>query len=233
MVAAFPGRLAVAISVADVHGDFRFDSIHQRVQSLYAPSQILGKSRIVGFIDLDEARAGFSDSFQLGIHDASKVHRKFFLARIVFVADAFRKRVRASYAEFCFPLGVCTQELEIIHEAKRSRREFAEHLAIVEVVVKLFGSMVYLHAREALGEIIDHVVTPQLSIGNDVDARHFLVLDGGFDSRVVDFVQVTAADAPRVEFGLEPLEPARHRVTANHGGRKNGKSHQHYSRCVV
>src|SRR5262249_25654736 len=47
-----------------------------------------------------------------------------------------------------------------------------------------------------------------------------LVLDRRLDGHVVDLVQVLCADAPLVVVGLEPLQPLRDRVRADHRGRQ-------------
>ncbi len=90
-----------------------------------------------------------------------------------------------------------------------------------------------MHARKPLDEIIDHVVAAKFTVGDNIQPRDFLVLDGGFHRRVVNLVKFHATDPPREIFGLQPFQPAGHRVAADHRGGKNGKSHGPYSRLVV
>ena len=78
--------------------------------------------------------------------------------------------------------------------------------------------MIDLDAGQALGEVVDHVVAPELAVRQHVDARRLLVLDRGLDDRVVDLVQVVARQAPGEEVVLRALEPRRHRVAADDGG---------------
>src|SRR5438477_593648 len=92
-------------------------------------------------------------------------------------------------------------------------------------------STIALIARIAHGKVVDHVVALQLPVGNDVDTRNLLILDGCLSNGVVHFLEVVAADAPLQVIVLGAFQPLGHRVTADYGGREN--SHSHQSRCVV
>jgi hypothetical protein len=72
--------------------------------------------------------------------------------------------------------------------------------------------------RQALGKVVDQIVAAQLSIGNDIQSANFLILDGGFDGRIVNLVQFLAADPPRKVFGLQTLQPAGHGIASDDGG---------------
>src|SRR5712692_1459509 len=134
---------------------------------------------------------------------------------------------------FWFPLSAGAEETEILHQPQGSHGQLAAYRAVIEVVVELFRSAFDLHAGQPLEEVIDHIVAAELSVGNDVEAGHLLIFDGGLDGGVMDLVQIVPGDAAGKIFGLEPFEPARHGVAANYGGGKDGKFHRCYSRCVV
>jgi len=92
-----------------------------------------------------------------------------------------------------------------------------DHALVVVVEIGL-GPLIDLHARHARGEVVDHIVTPQLTVGHDVDAGQLLVLDGSLDDHVVDLVQVIAGDAPLEVVRLGPLQPLGDGVGADHRG---------------
>src|SRR5207249_7367389 len=90
--------------------------------------------------------------------------------------------------------------------------------AVVEIVVELLRRLIRLDARQARGEVIDHIVAAQFAVGDDVDTCDFLILDGGFYGDIVDFIEVLPADAPGEELGFEPLQPAWHGIASDDGG---------------
>src|ERR1022692_1764064 len=141
--------------------------------------------------------------------------------------------MRTRDANLRCPLRVRKQKPEILHQSYRGHGNFPQHFAIVKVVVELLGRTVNLDSGKPLDEIVDHVVAPKLSVGHDVEPGHLLILDCGPDRGVVNFVQIVAADPPGEIIRLQPLEPAGHRIAANHRRGKNRKSHQSYSRRVV
>src|SRR5438067_12048340 len=99
----------------------------------------------------------------------------------------------SSDAESCFAIGVCAQKLDVVHKSQRPHRTLSQHFAVVEIVVKLLGGMINFYAGKAIREAINHVITAQLAIGDDIDARQFLALDRSLYSDVVNFFPVDAA----------------------------------------
>ena len=89
-------------------------------------------------------------------------------------------------------------------------------VGVVVVVVEGLGGMRDLHARHARQEVIDVIVAAQLAVGDDIDTGGLLVLEGSLDGNFVDVIQVLAADAPLIKIRLEPLQPLRDRVRADH-----------------
>jgi hypothetical protein len=81
--------------------------------------------------------------------------------------------------------------------------------------------VVDLHAWEPGREVVDHVVPAHLSVGDDVDARRLLVLDGRLDRRIMDLLEVMPGEAAVEVVVLGPLEPARHRVAPDDGGEQD------------
>jgi hypothetical protein len=128
-------------------------------------------------------------------------------------------------------LGEGLQKVEIRHQAERSHGQLALHHAVVEIVIKLLGRPVDLHSGKPFHEVIDHVVAARLAVGDDVQARDFLVLNGSLGRRVIDLVQIVTADPPGKIFGLQALQPARHGIAADHRNRESGRFI--YSRRVV
>ena len=78
--------------------------------------------------------------------------------------------------------------------------------------------MIGLHAGKSLGEIVDHVVAPKFSVGHDVEAADFLILDRCFHGDVMDLVEFLPADPARKVLGLQPLQPAWHGITSDNRG---------------
>src|SRR5581483_10728420 len=219
-IAAFPGRLPVAVAVADVHGDLGIHAFDHGVQHLDAPGEIFGETGIIGLIDLDVACAGLYQRLHFQVHHATDVHGKSLFAGVILIANALDQAVGAGEADLGAAFGEGLQELEIGHQPKRCHGELALHHAVVEVVVKLFRRAVNLDAGQTLDEIIDHVVAARLAVGDDVETCDFLVLDGSFSGGIVDLVQIVAADAAGEILGLQALEPARHGIAADHGYRE-------------
>src|SRR5207249_3347608 len=115
---------------------------------------------------------------------------------------------------------------EILRQAEGGHGELPLHHAVIKVVVKLLGGAVDLHPGKTLGEIVDHIVAAKLAVSDDIQAGDLLILDGSLDGGVMDLIEIVTADAPGKILGLEPLQPAGHRIAANDRGGKNGKSHQ-------
>jgi hypothetical protein len=116
------------------------------------------------------------------------------------------------------------QEAKIVAEAEGGRGHPGADHAVVEVVVEALGGVIDLHAGQAHREIVDHVVAPQLAVGDDIDARHLLVLDRRLERRVVDLLEVVAADAPVQVVVLHALEPPRHGITSDDSGRQQRRA---------
>jgi hypothetical protein len=199
-----------------------------------APAQVLGEARVVGLVDLEIGGPCLDQLAQLEVHDARDVERKGFLARVVLVPDPLDERVRAGDRDLRPAIGEPAQEAKIVAEPEGGRGHPGADHAVVEVVVEALGGVVDLHAGQAHREVVDHVVAPQLPVGDDVDARHLLVLDRRLDRRVVDLLEVVAADAPVQVVVLHALEPPRHGITSDDGGRQQRRAtHDLTSPCIA
>src|SRR5688572_5328633 len=214
-VVSRPGGLAVAVSVADVQGDSRIHALDERIDHLDTPRQIFRETGIVRFVDLKVFGACADQLLQLEIHDSSDVGSELFLTLVVLVANALHQRMRARHAELRHAAGIARKKLKVRGEAEAGHRHFSADDAVVEIVVELLRTAVDLDAGESLGKIVYEVVTPEFAVCDDVHTGHFLVLDGGFNGRIVDFVEFQAADAPENVLGLQPFQPSRHRITSD------------------
>ena len=123
--------------------------------------------------------------------------------------------MRTGDTDLCLAIGVHAQKAKIVGQSQRTAGEFSKHFAIIKIVIKLFRRAVELYTGKAFHEVVDHVVPPQFAVGDDVDSGHFLVFNGCLHCCVVNLVEVLPADAPRMVFGLQALQPPRHGITAD------------------
>src|SRR5687768_14151489 len=93
-VRALERRLAVAVAVTDVQGDVRAHAVNECVDRLDRPRQILGKARIVRFVDLQVRDAFAHQLAYLEVHHPRQVERERLFRRVEVVAYPFDQRVR-------------------------------------------------------------------------------------------------------------------------------------------
>ena len=122
-VAALPGRLAVAVAVADVQASCR--------ASTPSTSALTARTRpAAGPRGSPSSRARRSggrvapaahELAQLEVHHAGDVEREGLLARVVLVPDALDQRVRAGDRDLGPPVGEPAQEARILDQPERRR----------------------------------------------------------------------------------------------------------------
>jgi hypothetical protein len=184
------------------------------------PRQVLGEAGVVRLVDLEVGGPLAHQLAQLEVHHARQVEGERLLRRVELVADPLDQCVRAGNRHLRRPRGEAAEETHLVGEAERAGCQLRAHHALVEVVVEPLRPEIDLDAREALGEVVDHVVALQLAVRDDVDAGDLLVLDRRLARGVVHVLEVVPADPPLEVVVLGALEPGRHRVAADHGGRK-------------
>jgi len=122
----------------------------------------------------------------------------------------------------------------VLDEAEWSHRHPVADHALVEVVVRGLRAPIDLDAGQPRREVVDHVVTAKLAVGDHVEPGDLLVLDRRLHGRVVHLLEVVGGDPPTQEIVLRALEPGRHRVAADDGGLKVLRGHGlPHSRSVV
>ena len=219
-VAALPRRLAVAVAIAHVQAQPRVHAVDERVDGTHPPRQILGEPGVVGLIDLDLLGAGAHQLAQLEVHDARDLDREHLFGRVELVADSLDQRMRPGDGDLRPSLGEPAEKAEVLDEPERGHRHAVAHDALVEVVVRGLGAAIDLDAGKARGEVVDHVVAPELAVGDDVEPGDLLVLDRRLHGRIVHLVEVVGGDPPPEEVVLRALQPGGHRVAADDGGGK-------------
>ena len=225
VVVALPGRPRVPVAVAHVQGPGDRHAVGHDVHRLDRQLDLFrvpGQERLV---DLQQVGAGCGQLPRLGVEPAGQRPDQVARFGVGLVTDPPGQRERPGEGELDRPVGELAGKPEILGQAEPGAgpgqlRQRPADLGLVVVEVVGLAALRDLHAGNPGQEVVHVVISAQLAVGHDVDAGQLLILDRRLDGHLVDLGEVLRADPPLVVLGLQPLQPFRHGVGTNHGGRQ-------------
>ncbi len=152
-------------------------SVRDSLQTLADDGVVVRRRRQRGFVDLDVASARIDQFLYLLVHEVREVVGQRLLVVVGLVERPTRQRVRARDGDLDRAFGHLAGELVLVDEPRVVVLDFGDDAGLVEVVVSPhLHRAVELVARDAVGEVLDHLVAPHLAVHDDVQSGAFVFL---------------------------------------------------------
>jgi hypothetical protein len=190
------------VAEADVHGSRAGDAVQRAIEDLQPILARLLRSRLhIGLVHLHDVGAGGKQIPDLLVHRDGVVHRRLFIGLVEVVLRLLHHGEGTGYGHLHLARRVSLEELQILDLHRVPAPDAAgdaRHGHGLAGAVHRRARLVEVDALERGGEAVGIAFAPDFAVGDDVQARRLLRLDGEDRGVILRLREMLGGNAPQL-----------------------------------